>query len=87
MTGLEKLLYKYSVTYPNEDRVKEVIKYLKEDNCFSSSNFKGHFTASAWIVNKQRDRILMTHHRKLNMLLQLGGHADGESNLLKVAMR
>ena len=29
----------------------------------------------------------MTHHRKLRMWLQLGGHADGEKNLFKVALR
>ena len=56
-------------------------------NCFDRSLAVGHITGSAFIVNKERTHILLTHHKKLNRWLQLGGHADGDSDILRVALR
>ena len=66
-------------------------------NCFSSvhppireseaENEVGHITGSAWILNKTKDKVLLTHHRKLNKWLQLGGHSDGNANVLETALR
>lgn len=47
----------------------------------------GHFTGSAWLVSADGQRVLLTHHRKLQRWLQLGGHADGEVDLHQVALR
>lgn len=47
----------------------------------------GHLTGSAWIVSADRKRTLLTLHRKLGKWLQLGGHADGDPDLLGVALR
>jgi 8-oxo-dGTP pyrophosphatase MutT (NUDIX family) len=47
----------------------------------------GHVTASAWIVDPARTRALLTHHRKLGTWLQLGGHADGDPDLRRAALR
>ena len=47
----------------------------------------GHFTGSAWLVSADGLRVLLTHHRKLGLWLQLGGHADGDTNLMRVALR
>lgn len=47
----------------------------------------GHFTGSAWLVSADGERVLLTHHRKLGRWLQLGGHADGDSDLARVALR
>ena len=46
-----------------------------------------HFTASAWIVNPTRTRVLMVYHNIYHSWSWLGGHADGESDLLAVALR
>ena len=46
-----------------------------------------HFTASAWIVNPARTRVLMAYHNIYHSWSWLGGHADGESDLLAVALR
>lgn len=46
----------------------------------------GHFTASALVVNAARDRLLLLHHAKLRIWVQPGGHADGNANLLAVAL-
>ena len=87
MDNLKKLLQNYSVLYPNENNVKKTLKFLEEGNCFSNTNFDGHFTASAWVVDQHKNKVLMTHHKKLNMWLQLGGHIDGENDLLSAALR
>jgi 8-oxo-dGTP pyrophosphatase MutT (NUDIX family) len=47
----------------------------------------GHFTGSAWLVSADGERVLLTHHRKLDRWLQLGGHADGDADLRAVALR
>jgi 8-oxo-dGTP pyrophosphatase MutT (NUDIX family) len=47
----------------------------------------GHLTGSAWLVSADRQRVLLTHHRKLGLWLQLGGHADGDADLARVALR
>ncbi len=46
----------------------------------------GHFTASALLVNAERDQVLLLHHAKLRIWVQPGGHADGNANLLAVAL-
>lgn len=56
-------------------------------DCLLRSQLSGHLTASAWIVDPSRRRTLLTHHRKLDKWLQLGGHADGDPDLAAVALR
>jgi 8-oxo-dGTP pyrophosphatase MutT (NUDIX family) len=56
-------------------------------DCAERSLQIGHLTGSTWIVDRERKRTLLTHHRKLNKWLQLGGHADGELDPLAVALR
>jgi 8-oxo-dGTP pyrophosphatase MutT (NUDIX family) len=56
-------------------------------DCLWRTCLEGHLTASAWIVDPTRTRALLTHHRKLGRWLQLGGHADGEADLLAAALR
>jgi 8-oxo-dGTP pyrophosphatase MutT (NUDIX family) len=57
------------------------------DDCLLRSCRPGHLTGSAWIVSPDRRRTLLTHHHKLDKWLQLGGHADGDGDLLAVALR
>ncbi|MCS7005554.1 MAG: NUDIX hydrolase [Cytophagales bacterium] len=59
----------------------------KNKDCFLRSNLKGHLTASAWIVDNTFQFALLTHHQKLNKWIQLGGHADGNENMLEVALQ
>ena len=60
---------------------------MKSSDCFSNDNYRGHFTGSAWVVSPNKEQILMNHHKNLGKWLQLGGHADGEKDLLSVAVR
>lgn len=56
-------------------------------DCLWRTCLEGHLTASAWVVNATRTHTLLTHHRKLDRWLQLGGHVDGEADLLAAALR
>ena len=56
-------------------------------DCCERSLAIGHLTGSAWLVSADGARVLLTHHRKLGLWLQLGGHADGDADLARVALR
>ena len=47
----------------------------------------GHFTGSAWLVSADGERALLTHHRALRLWVQAGGHADGDPDMGRVALR
>jgi len=84
---LQVLLENYRTPFEEEQSfVADFIELTGDELAFSRERAEGHFTASAWIVNKRRTHTLLTLHRKLNRWLQLGGHADGNENLLEVAM-
>ena len=51
------------------------------------TNETAHFSASAWVVNPAHDRVLMIWHNIYKSWSWPGGHADGESDLLSVALR
>ncbi|RME38704.1 MAG: NUDIX domain-containing protein [Planctomycetota bacterium] len=55
--------------------------------CFERSCREGHVTGSAWLIHPDGERVLLTHHRKLGGWLQPGGHADGDPDVLAVALR
>jgi len=82
-------LTKYNPASPKELAYKErMLELLKNTpNCFERSSLKAHFTASAWLLNKAGDKALLMHHTKLDRWFQLGGHADGDHNLLRVAIK
>lgn len=66
----------------------ETIGFVEEwKDCLSRSCEPGHLTGSAWIVSPERGYVLLTHHLKLEKWVQLGGHADGDGDLLAVALR
>lgn len=56
-------------------------------HAFLRDRLEGHFTGSAWLVSSDGARVLLTHHRKLDRWLQLGGHADGDTDLRAVALK
>ena len=61
--------------------------WIDNENPFLRERLAGHFTASVWLVSGDGSRVLLTHHRKLGMWLQLGGHADGERDLQVAALK
>ena len=59
----------------------------KYPDIFTRENELAHFTASAWIINPARNKILMAYHKIFDEWAWCGGHADGERDLLAVARR
>lgn len=57
------------------------------DRAFGRDPHIGHVTASAFVVNQDRTEVLMMHHAKLDRWLQMGGHCDGNPNVLAAALR
>ncbi len=53
---------------------------------FERTNLAAHMTASCWITNFERNKVLMAYHNLYNSFAWLGGHADGNFDLLQVAM-
>ena len=67
---------------------REILRAMAEhEDIFLRSCMLMHMTASAWIVNARRDRALMAWHNIYRSWSWLGGHADGETDLLSVALR
>ena len=57
------------------------------EDCFHRELWPGHVTGSAWVVSPDRSRVLLLHHRKHDQWFQPGGHADGDADILRVALR
>lgn len=71
-----------------EEHDKELIcRALEWSDVFKRDNPIAHMTASAWVVNERRDKVLMAYHNIYKSWSWLGGHADGDEDLLAVAMR
>ena len=70
-----------------KDKVLIAEWILNNENAFSRVNPIAHLTASAWVVNQDRSKVLMVYHNIYNSWSWLGGHADGETDLLSVAIR
>ena len=59
----------------------------ENEHCFERTLSSGHITGSAWVVNYSFSKALLTHHSKLDRWLQLGGHADGNTDIIAVASK
>lgn len=79
----------YRQRWPEEGEVVGHFLALLGDPAdpFRRERLAGHFTASSWLVSADGTRTLLTHHRKLGLWLQLGGHADGDRDLARAALR
>ena len=79
----------YARRHPDEAGTVALFQTLLREtgDPFVRQRLAGHFTASAWLVDRAGARALLTHHRKLGIWVQLGGHADGDRDLARVALR
>ncbi|PKL96727.1 MAG: NUDIX hydrolase [Gammaproteobacteria bacterium HGW-Gammaproteobacteria-8] len=83
------LLAAYRERHPEQDDLVERFLTLLSEHpdCYSRHCWAGHITGSAWIVDPSGERVLLTHHRKLDRWLQPGGHSDDDPDTLGVALR
>ena len=72
-----------------EQKDKELIlKYMDIfDDVLTRKNEIGHFTSSCWIVNKEKTKVLMVYHNIYDSWSWVGGHADGDDDLLHVSLK
>ena len=89
MEELIRQIERFTPDNEQEERDREVLlSMLKGDaDLFTRDNLTAHMTASAWVVNGARDRVLMAYHNIHDSWSWLGGHADGDHDLLAVALR
>jgi len=81
-------LNEYHTSFEEEkDFLKRFLTLLSDKPCFERTHMPGHITGSAWIVDSDRTQVLLVHHAKLNKWVQPGGHADGDENILRVALK
>lgn len=87
--NLKALLQQYQPASTEEQFQKQLmLEFLDTcSDCFERSCPVGHFTASSWIVNSTGTQCLLLHHAKFDQWLQLGGHCDGDSDVLNVAIK
>lgn len=83
------LLSQYQGQAPEEIQYKDQIVHfvLNNTDCFERTLAIGHITASAWLLNHDRTHVLLMHHAQLNRWVQLGGHCDGNPDVLSVAVK
>ena len=86
---LLRLFESYQIKYPAE--IETISRYkgfvTANKNCFERSLLEGHITCGAWILDGSGKKTLLTHHRKLERWMQLGGHADGDYDVHRVAAK
>ena len=78
------------IPYNQQEKIdkEKFINFIKtNDDILTRNNEEGHVTASAWIINQYYDKVLMCYHKIYDSYAWLGGHADGEKDLLSVALK
>ncbi|MBQ6217254.1 MAG: NUDIX hydrolase [Erysipelotrichaceae bacterium] len=86
---MEAALRAYRPYNIQEEKDKETILSFLEryDDAYERSNELAHMTASAWVVNPDKTKVLMAYHRIYDSWAWLGGHCDGNKDCLAVAIR
>lgn len=89
MIELREQIENYEPYNEQEEKDKQtILKYIDTfDDVLTRNNEFGHFTASSWVVNKEKTKVLMIYHNIYKSWAWTGGHADGETDLLGTAIR
>lgn len=78
------------VPYNEQERIdKEIIINFLERNidAYTRDNMIAHVTVSSFVINKNKDKMIMAYHNIFDSFSWLGGHVDGELDLIKVAKK
>jgi len=80
---------RYAPFCEQEEQDKAVMLWFLGSNpdAFDRSNSMAHMTASAWVLSPDGKKVIMCYHNIYNSWSWTGGHADGDDDLLAVAMR
>lgn len=86
--ALLSALRDYKTIFSEErDFISRFIDLLRHPDSYKRDHLPGHITASSWIINNDGSKVLLVKHAALKKWLQPGGHADGDENVLRVAIR
>ena len=87
--GLTEAIREYRPWNEQEAADREAILgfLAANEDAFVRTCPNAHMTASAWVVNRDRSKVLMVYHKIYDSWSWTGGHADGEEDLLSVAVR
>ncbi|HSX13930.1 MAG TPA: NUDIX hydrolase [Chlamydiales bacterium] len=86
--SLLKKLREYLPTFEEASVHQQTIAFIQmHPNCFDRSLEIGHITASAWLLDNTGTKALLLHHAKLDCWVQPGGHCDGDTDVLRVAIK
>ena len=87
--NLIEQIERYQPYNEQEEKDKQpILKYINTfDDVLTRKNEFGHFTASSWVLNKERTKVLMIYHNIYKSWAWTGGHADGDTDLLNTAIR
>lgn len=87
--ALCEMLTRYAASHAERrDVAARILEFVSSTpDCFCRTCLQGHITGSAWLLNPAGDKALLTLHRNLKRWMQLGGHADGDPDVLRVALR
>ena len=86
---LLNLLTNYQTRFMDEAgfRARAIDFIEQHEDCFYRELWPIHVTGSTWVVNPNRDKVLLLHHKKRDQWFQPGCHADGDADILKVALK
>ena len=87
--NLIEQLERFTPCCPQEEQdCLELLRRLRSGEALHDrTNLSAHLTASAWVVSPDRTQVLMAYHNLYDSWAWLGGHADGETDLLSAALR
>ncbi|WP_455198066.1 NUDIX hydrolase [Kaarinaea lacus] len=85
---LLNLLKNYQPRFMDEVAfVRRAIAYIEQNENVFVRSAPVHVTGSAWVVSPDREKVLLMHHRKYDHWFQMGGHADGDPDVINVALK
>lgn len=89
MEKLKQQIKNFIPTCDQEEKDKEFfLKFINTfDDVLTRENVFGHLSSSAWVVNKDRTKVLLVYHNIFGGYIFPGGHLDGETDCLAVAIR
>lgn len=89
MNTWQQQLFTYVPTNEQEEKDLAAFRYAFEhfEDVLTRENPIAHMTCSAFVVNEARTHVLMAFHNIYDSWAWTGGHADGESDFLRVALR
>ena len=87
--NLKEQIEKYVPYNEQEEKdKKQILEFMKQfDDVLTRNNLIGHFSSSAFVVNKDRTKMVVVYHKIYDGWIYPGGHTDGEEDTLAVAVR